>query len=428
MLSEKKLLGAGGTGSSGIYVGNTFRSNVGPYIFWDRACACCADSTGAMIFLSNDVGTAIGSAKPALYKFNEDGSAVSWVRSLTQSGGPSYNVPYSIAVDSNDNIYICTGGTPGNTNYTFRGWISKFSSSGTFLASRILSGGQCAAFTVHIDSNDNVFVGGNVVSGGVKAAFAKFDTSLNLVWARFANTGTHVWDIASFSNGDILVCSGNIASRIAGASGSSPSVSWTGSFSGANFSRCAIDSNDNIYIASQKYGYKVNGSGTQQWRGEINNAGYARPGVCVDASDNPYFSFSSDYGGGSTMTSANASTGAEVWTNTVVSADATTSTVGASLRYNAFQDSLVGGFANLATPRWNVVWNCDTGGNVTDSNQTLGGINWVMNNTTAYWSNTAGGYFLLTTSITLSSGGWSPGGGSSASGQSTGTLYTGTLT
>lgn len=429
MLSEKKILGAGGTGgSSGIFVGNTFRSNTGPYIFWDKACACSADSTGAMIFISNDVGTDIGSARPALYKFSEDGSSVSWVRSLTQSGGPSYNVPYSIAVDSNDNIYVCTGGTPGNTNYTFRGWISKFSPSGTLLASKILSGGQCAALTVHVDSNDNVFVGGNVVSGGVKPAFAKFDTSLNLIWARFANTGTHVWDIASFSNGDILVCSGNIASRIAGASGSSPSVSWTNSFTGQNFSRCAIDSNDNVYVASFKYAYKANGSGAQQWRGVISNAGTERPGVCIDADDNPYFSFSGTNGSTYAMVSANASTGAEIWTNSVNSIDSSGYETGASIRYNAFQDSLVGGMVNLASPRWNFVWNCDTDGEVTNSNQTLGGINWVMNNTTASWALTGSVGFIPTTSITLYSGGWSPGGGSSSSNLSTGTLYTGTLT
>jgi Tfp pilus assembly protein PilZ len=218
------------TDSSGnIYVTGTYQATLTAYN---------ADTTPFTTTLTNSGGT----GDIFVIKYNSAGT-VQWVTRIASSAGTA-DIGYAITTDTNGNIYLNgrAGGASSslsifNSNNTIFTTLSA-SSSGAYLVKydsdgfvqwvgRVGTTTGVTGFGVSTDSNNNVYVTGQGVSGasltifnsngstfgtiansgGTDVFVAKYNSSGNVQWAaRIASTGTDIgYAIAADSGGNVYV-------------------------------------------------------------------------------------------------------------------------------------------------------------------------------------------------------------------------------
>ena len=120
-------------------------------------------------------GTVGSNSIMTLIKLNSSGATV-WAKSLAKTGTSYDYQPYSIAVDSNSNVYI-----------SHDEGIAKFDSSGNLLFQK----GGTAKGNLAVDSSDNLYsVFDTTVSGTNAIAITKHNSSGTLQWARYLGMAT----------------------------------------------------------------------------------------------------------------------------------------------------------------------------------------------------------------------------------------------
>jgi len=142
-----------------------------------------------------------------LAKFDTSGNIV-WQRLL---GGFSSDPGNSVTTDSLNNVYVCgrtsSGGAGGEDLL-----LAKFDTSGNIVWQKLLGGvGDDYGYSIATDSNDNIYVCGEsgTINPNYNAIIVKYNSSGTVVWQRgFGRTNT-VYDsalgIAIDSNDDIII-------------------------------------------------------------------------------------------------------------------------------------------------------------------------------------------------------------------------------
>ena len=233
------------------------------------AYACAPDSEGNIILSYHDVSN---SNRISVAKVDREGNTL-WKKSISV-GSNNTNQVYSIAFDSNDDVYITTDF--GNI------YIHKFAGSdGTYQWSRRFGNTTAdATHAVIIDSNDNLFLqsyNSNYGSGGVNGSITKMGTDGSHAWTRHFDLGTanmYAYPICVDSSGNVFMgwygTATSAKSGIIKISGSDGSVLQKKNFvfdtntHTAAAASCYVwgvvaDSSDNIWVAydytsSGKYG------------------------------------------------------------------------------------------------------------------------------------------------------------------------------
>ena len=279
-----------------------------------RAYATATDSSDNVYiaFKGND-GTA--SDGVIVGKFTSTGTNV-WYAGL-RNNSVINDIPYSMAVDSNGNVYVV--GRGAYTSSQSRGFLAKFNSSGTLQYQRSLyinASNTSQEFAgVAIDSSDNVYVVGTYYRSAI--------SNVNGLIAKYNSSGTLQFqkDITSpyiLRGRSIAIDSGgNIIASFAGKDGSnvdntfvlkldsSGNQTWqhriynpSNQSTYASYNGIVIDSNDNYYICNNYSSYfiltKFNSGGTRQWIGWPGLNGNNGTTVFMDSSDNLYVTSGQD--------------------------------------------------------------------------------------------------------------------------------------
>jgi hypothetical protein len=118
-------------------------------------------------------------------KYNSSGT-IQWQRSLANVGRTAGN---GIAVDSNDNIYVCGeyDESGSSNNGYLQALLAKYNSSGTLVWQRALQRSGSTSYDeygkyVTIDSDNNIYITGSTGAGNWDFYVAKYNTSGNLLW------------------------------------------------------------------------------------------------------------------------------------------------------------------------------------------------------------------------------------------------------
>ena len=181
------------------------------------------------------------------------------------------------------NVYV-TGTTAGSLDgqsYSGSGdvYLMKFNSSGTKQWTRLL--GTTAidnAWSVAVDSNENIYVagstngnlGGQTSSGGTDAFVARFDSSGNMVWTRLLGNGTltYGYAVAVASSGNVYIsgvtrgtlggqANAGIQDMFVAKYNSSGTMQWVRMAGSSVFDYCygvAVDGSENGYVSGSSYG------------------------------------------------------------------------------------------------------------------------------------------------------------------------------
>lgn len=177
-----------GQGSFGQYFAKWNSSGT---VQWQRTLSMSGQHTGRDVALDSsgnvyicgesDLGT-LNNTNLTLAKYNSSGT-FQWVRYLR--GSSFGEVGDAVAVDSNDDVYVCGSGSSfgAGSNDLF---LVKYNSSGSVQWRRTLGGsGSDEGRGVAVDSSDNVYVCGTTRSfgdGSRHIMIAKIDSSGNLQW------------------------------------------------------------------------------------------------------------------------------------------------------------------------------------------------------------------------------------------------------
>ncbi|MHA1821217.1 MAG: fibronectin type III domain-containing protein, partial [Promethearchaeota archaeon] len=128
----------------------------------------------------------------------------------TTWGGAGDDVGYSIAFDSNNNIFI-TGYTKSYGAGGADVFLLKYNSNGNLLWTRTWGGaGDDVGYGIAFDSNNNIFITGATNSYGAGAAdmfLLKYNSNGNLLWTRTWGGAGDDWgiDIMFDSNNNIFI-------------------------------------------------------------------------------------------------------------------------------------------------------------------------------------------------------------------------------
>ena len=250
-------------------------------------------SSGGLPTLKADNATyGGGSIDGFITKFFENGS----LQFSTYLGGIGDDRIEDIAVDGSGNIYVCGSTTSPDFetknayNDTFSGvtdaFIAKYNPTGVLLFSTFIGGSSSeSAFSIAVDGNENMYIGGitssvdfpiltawNGTYGGNGDAFiAKLDKNGVLLFSTFVGGSLNdiFYDIKVTSQGDIIACGATTSynwpvtsdaldsSKIGGedaiisrfnSTGSLSYSTYIGGTSLDSFSNIAIDSADNYYV------------------------------------------------------------------------------------------------------------------------------------------------------------------------------------
>ena len=303
-------------------------------------------------------GSNAGSFDAFLAKYDSTGTKV-WTRQLGSTGA---DYAYSVAIDSNNNVYI-TGSTRGSLDGSNAGshdaFLAKYDSTGTKVWTRQLgSTGADYARGVAIDSNNNVYITGYTLgslvgsnAGSDDAFLAKYDSTGIRVWTKQLGTSSSdvARGVAIDSNNNVYITgytAGGLDGTNAGAYDaflakydSTGTKVWTRQFGTSSVdlpSGVAIDSNNNVYITGYTVGSldgsnagsfdaflaKYDSTGTKLWTKQLGTSGAEDSlGVAIDSNNNVYITGST--GGNLDGTNAGLddaflakydSTGTRVWT------------------------------------------------------------------------------------------------------------------
>jgi uncharacterized delta-60 repeat protein len=222
-------------------------------------------------------------------KFDSAGTedTVNWDKVYDSGSGDDY--ASSVAVDSNDNIYVA-GSKHNGTDFDL--WIRKFDSAGTEDTvnwDKVYDSGlgDDYARSVAIDSNNNVYVAGHKNNGtDLDWWIKKFDsagTEDTVNWDKVYDSGSgddYSSSVAVDSNNNIYVAGykNNGADfdwwiKKFDSAGTEDTVNWDKVYDSGSGDDCAVsvavDSNNNIYVA----GYKHNGTDNDWWIKKFDSAG-----------------------------------------------------------------------------------------------------------------------------------------------------------
>lgn len=250
---------------------------------------------------------------PPLYTSNSIQYQLEWYRlwgdTHTQEG-------FSLAIDSNDNIYqaaYTSNGPYGNNDAI----LIKSTNVGTQIWNRTWGeSGNDGAFAVAVDSSNNIYLTGSKDAPNDIIFLVKYDELGNQIWNRTWNVVSDVQSrgITVDSQDDIYIVGH-------GGSGSdnmvlikynnSGAVVWERTWGGANNDQgydIRVDSQDNVYVAGLTWSFavgpydmflvKYNSLGTQLWNrtwGGIDNDGAYS--ITIDSDDNIYIGgYTQSYG------------------------------------------------------------------------------------------------------------------------------------
>ena len=196
----------GGSGNDGTNLSSATAYNYGDEsrsdVAIDNAGNIYVTSTTTSSNIPNTTGKAQaanggGASDGVLAKFNSNLSVLNWA---TYYGGSGADASYSMALDKNNNIFICGGTTSSNIpgranglNTTYRGgstdgFVAKFDNNGNSVltATYLGTNDYDQAYIMDLDRNNNVYIFGQTlgaypVSGGVysNAGAAQFIHKLN---------------------------------------------------------------------------------------------------------------------------------------------------------------------------------------------------------------------------------------------------------
>ena len=273
----------------------------------DQSQSVAIDSEKNIIVCGATDSDGAGSSDLLIAKYDSLG-ALQWAKTL---GGASPDAGDAVAIDSSDNIILC-----GFTNSDGAGGtdvlIAKYNSSGVLQWDRTLGGsGRDQAYSVCVDSADNIIVVGLTDSDGAGSndlLIAKYNSSGTLQWNRtLGGASTDAGNAVAIDSADNIIAVGYTYSDGAGDAdfliakyNSSGVLQWDRTLGGASTDTgeaVAIDSLDNIIVCGHTYPgatgigdfiiAKYNSSGTLQWDRTLGGASDDRAfEVAIDSSDN----------------------------------------------------------------------------------------------------------------------------------------------
>jgi hypothetical protein len=293
---------------------------------------------------SLDGETNAGDLDAFLAKYESDGTKV-WTRLLGTVTTETNNITdlaSGVAIDSNNNVYITgqtAGALDGETNAGGNdAFLAKYDSAGTKVWTRLLgSGGNEVAFSVAIDSNNNVYVTGYTTSpvldnqtntGNFDIFLAKYDSTGTKVWTKLLGTVTTETNniselalgVAIDSSNNVYITGWTAGSLVEGQTNaggndaflakydSAGNTEWIRQFGsgGSDIGRkVAFDSNNNVYIVGNTTGSLVEGqtnagsndaflakydsAGNTEWIRQFGSSGSDTIyGVAIDSNNNVY--------------------------------------------------------------------------------------------------------------------------------------------
>ncbi len=278
---------------------------------------------------SFDENTNAGNADILLIKFNSNGDKL-WTK---QFGIKNNDYGYSIAIDSNNNIYI-TGQTYGNLDgNTSTGqedvFLMKFDTNGNKIWTKQFGSSNIdSSKSLAIDSNNNIYISGYTLgnldgntSAGYKDIFLiKIDSNGNKFWTKqFGTSASDEGYAIKIDSNDNIYITGNTSGALDNNTiiglydifltkfNSSGDKIWTKQFGtiNSNYGKSLIiDSSDNIYISGYTNGTfveninagsydlfltKMSSSGDTIWNKQFGSSktdyGYSS---AIDSSNNIY--------------------------------------------------------------------------------------------------------------------------------------------
>lgn len=220
------------------------------------------DSSGNTYGVGYTTSSGQGSFGQYFAKWNSSGT-VQWQRTLSMSG---QHTGRDVALDSSGNVYICGEsdlGTLNNVNLT----LAKYNSSGTFQWVRSLRGNSFGEVgdAVAVDSNDDIYVCGRTSSfgsGSNDLLLVKYNSSGTVQWRRtLGGSGSDEGrGVAVDSSDNVYVC-GTTRSTSNGSRyimiakiNSSGNLQWQNTFGGSQQDygeHIQVDSSDNIYVVGR---------------------------------------------------------------------------------------------------------------------------------------------------------------------------------
>ena len=275
----------------------------------DEGYGVAIDSVGNIYICGTTINPADSTLDAFVAKYNTNG-VIQWQRRL---GGASSDYTYSIAVDSNSNVYIA-GRTDSQGAGNSDALIAKYNDSGVIQWQRSLGGTSVdLANGIAVDGSGNAYIVGTTASqgaGGNDILVAKYNTSGVIQWQRsLGGTSGELGNaIAVDSSGNVYIA-GYGSTQTAGNNDcivakydTSGVIQWQRRLGGASAefgNGIAVDSSGNVYISgannSQSAGSsdaliaKYNTSGVIQWQRRLGGASSDNAyGIAVDAAGNAY--------------------------------------------------------------------------------------------------------------------------------------------
>ncbi len=272
-------------------------------------------------------GINAGSNDAFLAKYDSTGSKV-WTKQL---GSTSFDSARGVAIDSNNNVYI-TGYTAGNLDGINAGsddaFLAKYDSTGSKVWTKQLgSTDSDVATSVAIDSNNNVYItgytfyslDGNTTAGETDAFLTKYDSTGTRLWTRQLGTNDYdlAYSVAIDSNNNVYITGYTVGNLDGNTNAgdrdaflakydSTGSKVWTrqlGSTRDDQVFGVAIDSNNNVYITGYTYGsldgsnagsndailVKYDSTGSKVWTKQLGSTTTDQAlGVAIDSNNNVY--------------------------------------------------------------------------------------------------------------------------------------------
>jgi len=308
----------------------------------DRGYGTAVDSNGNSYVTGYTYGDLAGNTNAGesdifVAKYNTNGTR-QWTKLL---GTSDYDEGYGTAVDSNGNIYVIGytyGDLAGNTNAGESDiFVAKYNTNGTRQWTKLLGTSDYDfGFSIAVDSNGNIYItgwtygdlAGNTNAGERDIFVAKYNTNGTRQWTKLL--GTSDFDtglgIAVDSNGNSYITGwteGDLAgNNNAGESdiyvakyNTNGTRQWTELLGTSDYDEgrgIAVDSNDNIYVTGYAKGdldgntsaggndifvAKYDADGTRQWTELLGTSdedtGY---GITVDSSGNVFITGSTSGG------------------------------------------------------------------------------------------------------------------------------------
>lgn len=244
---------------------------------YDTAQAIATDSLGNIYITGYTSSYGEGGNDFFLLKYTISGS-FQWYRTF---GGSASDLGRRIALDSFGNIYIL-GTTESFGSGSQDICLVKYNNSGNQEWYRTWGGSSSEhAYAIIIDSQNNIYLGGDTYNGGYDLFLMKYNTSGNQLWTELLDASE--WDSChslAFDSNEDIICGGNMDTRPGPQTvyqilmlkyDKNGYQLWNNTWTSANsvsIDTMALDSSDNIYIGFRSYGshmVKFNQMGYYEW-------------------------------------------------------------------------------------------------------------------------------------------------------------------